>query len=124
MPRPISESIQSNNGYLDKIKLALEKLEAYSLRSSEDINDCIEQLVSCFNSNTQALQRALEDLKLQKVQLDQGTSPISDTKSNKNNSVYETANKILFQFENFAEYTKGEVAGIIIQLDEREAECQ
>lgn len=62
MPRPMTENRQEN--YLEKIKLALEKLEAYSLRSSEDINDCIEQLVSCFNSNTSALQRALEDLKL------------------------------------------------------------
>jgi len=38
--------------------------------------------------------------------------------------VFETANKILSQFENFAEYTKGEVAAILASLDERQAECE
>ena len=36
----------------------------------------------------------------------------------------DTANKILFQFDNFAEYTKGEVSGILFQLEERNEECQ
>ena len=44
-----------SRGFLEEIKLALAKLEAYSLRSSEDINESIEQLISCFNSNTTAL---------------------------------------------------------------------
>ena len=46
-------SSQSDRLYL--IKAALSQLESYSLQSSEDINDCIEQLVSCFNGNTAAL---------------------------------------------------------------------
>ena len=45
----------TDSGWLEQIKIALEKLEAYSLSSSEDINDCIEQLVTCLNSNTSAL---------------------------------------------------------------------
>ena len=36
-------------GNLALIKSALDKLEAFSLRSSEDINDAIEQLITCFN---------------------------------------------------------------------------
>ena len=38
--------------------------------------------------------------------------------------VYETANKILFQFENFADYTRDEVVSILQSLDERKEECQ
>jgi len=55
-------------GYIDQIKLALEKLEAFSLRSSEDINDGIEQLKTCINSNAMALQRAMEDLNKKKLE--------------------------------------------------------
>ena len=40
------------------------------------------------------------------------------------NAVYETANKILQQFESFADYTRGEVSGIVASLDERNIECQ
>ncbi len=107
---------------MDQIKLALEKLEAYSLRSSEDINDCIEQLVSCFNSNTAALQRALDDLKIQQKSQPNGIE--NNEKSGDSQTIYETANKILFQFENFADYTRDEVLSILHSLEERKEECQ
>ena len=56
-------------------------------RLSEDINESIEQLVTCFNSNTSALQRALGDLKLQMSAISNPTA---------RSTIYETANKILF----------------------------
>ena len=38
-------------------------------------------------------------------------------------SMIETANKILFQFQNFSDYCRDEVNGILIQLTERRKEC-
>ena len=106
------------SGHMEQIKLALEKLEAYSLRSSEDVNDSIEQLVSCINSNTAALQRAMDDLKLSYTS---NEAPFKDQIDRQ--GMIETANKILFQFQNFSDYCKDEVNGILMQLTERRKEC-
>jgi hypothetical protein len=46
----------------DQIKGMLEQLENYSLKSSEEINDDLESLVSCIASNTVALEKSLKDL--------------------------------------------------------------
>jgi hypothetical protein len=40
----------------------LEDLESYSLKSSEEINDFIESLMGCINSNSEALDGSLNTL--------------------------------------------------------------
>lgn len=47
---------------LADIQRSLENLESASLKTSEDINDEIENLVECINSNAMALQRSLDEI--------------------------------------------------------------
>lgn len=50
----------------EEVKSLLEKLEGYSLKTSEDINDDIENIVNCINSNSNALEKSLEELSVLK----------------------------------------------------------
>ena len=62
---------------------------------------------------------------MQRVSMDREAAAQLSSQSHPHyNAVYETANKILQQFENFADYTRGEVSGIVASLDERNLECQ
>ena len=75
--------------------------------------------MSCINSNTAALQRAMDDLKLSYSTSSE--APFKDQIDRQ--GMIETANKILFQFQNFSDYCRDEVNGILIQLADRRKEC-
>jgi methyl-accepting chemotaxis protein len=44
------------------VQSALKELEVFSLRSSEEINENIEQLLDCIENNAKALERAIKDM--------------------------------------------------------------
>ena len=48
------------------VRMALKELEAFSLSSSEDINESIEQLIECIDNNATALNKAIIDLQQMK----------------------------------------------------------
>ena len=53
---------KSNTSSFYDVRNALKKLEAFSLSSSEDINESIEQLIDCIDNNATALNKAIIDL--------------------------------------------------------------
>ena len=53
---------QSHTSSYQEVSAALKELEAFSLSSSEEINDNIEQLVECIDNNAQALNKAIKDM--------------------------------------------------------------
>lgn len=76
----------SQNQLKEEIKKSFDSLEAYSLKTSEDINEEIENLISCVDSNTVALEKSLQDL--------------SDLKEGRTGQeIEEYANRIISQFQ-------------------------
>ena len=64
MPEEKHVSVASQSSSFREVHLELKKLEDYSLRSSEEINDSIEQLIECIENNAAALNKAIKDMTL------------------------------------------------------------
>ena len=75
----------------------------------------MESLANCIHSNAEGLKKAMKDLENLTDQV-----PESARSKNLTIEISETANKILFQFENFSEYTRTEVKKIIDQIIKRD----
>ena len=101
------------------------------MSSSEDINETIESLSACIKNNSQGLQRALNDLqslseKCRDSNIEGGISQrnVKTITTQKAAEISDSANKILFQFENFSEYSHAEVNKISKELQTRETICK
>lgn len=64
-PKIIDSNCRSEHSHTSsyqEVASALKELEAFSLTSSEEINDNIEQLIECIDNNAQALNKAIQDM--------------------------------------------------------------
>jgi len=77
---------------------ALKELEAFSLNTSEEINDGIEQLVDCISNNSIGLTKAMSDLASMR-------ETYSDENMVKSIVMTKTAANLLYQFQEFSSYT-------------------
>lgn len=58
----VSNEAESHTSSYKDVRSALKDLEAFSLNSSEEINENIEQLIECIENNAAALNKAIGDL--------------------------------------------------------------
>jgi hypothetical protein len=58
----VSNGVQSHTSSYQDVRAALKDLEAFSLTSSEEINDNIELLIECIDNNAAALNKSIVDL--------------------------------------------------------------
>ncbi|CDW80729.1 UNKNOWN [Stylonychia lemnae] len=91
---------QTQNQLREDIKKSFEGLESFSLKTSEDINEELENLNGCIESNSNALQKSLYDLQ-----------DLKDSQKGKKD-IEDFANRIISQFSQFSDYIRNEVSKI------------
>lgn len=105
----MSNGADSHTSSYQDVRGALKDLEAFSLNSSEEINENIEQLIDCIENNAAALNKAITDLTSMPNSYPNYSQLSADQKHQVTFLMIETAMKITEQFENFHAYTKKEV---------------
>ena len=126
----------------------MQDAESHSLSSSQAICEAVDSLNLCIQNNGEGLQRALSDLqesserdqRESNAQQQNGDLPrqgsvetgsaqgtgarVARASSPRASDITEMANKILFQFENFSEYSHAEVKKTLEQVQNRDIQCQ